>query len=66
MKSSFDGDFYATFGLLHGCVIAQRGTKAWSPNMHLSQAALPTKRLCPPRMAKFTRTGNSEKRLGDW
>jgi hypothetical protein len=27
MKSSFDGDFYATFGLLHGCVIVKRGTK---------------------------------------
>ena len=26
MKSSFDGDFYATFGLLHGCVIVKRGT----------------------------------------
>jgi hypothetical protein len=27
MKSSFAGDFYATFGVLHGCVIAKRGTK---------------------------------------
>ena len=27
MKSSFDGNFYATFGLLHGCVIVKRGTK---------------------------------------
>jgi hypothetical protein len=26
MKSSFDGDFYATFGLLHVCVIVKRGT----------------------------------------
>jgi hypothetical protein len=26
MKSSFDGDFYATFGILHGCVIVKRGT----------------------------------------
>jgi hypothetical protein len=27
MKSSFEGDFYASFGLLHGCVIIQRGDK---------------------------------------
>jgi hypothetical protein len=27
MKSSSDGDFYASFGLLHGCVIVQRGRK---------------------------------------
>jgi hypothetical protein len=26
-KSSSDGDFYASFGLLHGCVIVQRGRK---------------------------------------
>lgn len=25
MKSSFDGDFYGSFGLMHGCVIIQRG-----------------------------------------
>ena len=27
MKSSFNGDFYATYGLLHGCVIIKRGQK---------------------------------------
>jgi hypothetical protein len=27
MKSSFDEDFYASFGLLHGCVIVNRGNK---------------------------------------
>ena len=26
LKSSFDGDFYASVGLLHGCVIVKRGT----------------------------------------
>jgi hypothetical protein len=27
MKSSFDGDFFATYSLLHGCVIVKHGTK---------------------------------------
>jgi hypothetical protein len=27
MKSDIDGDFYATYGVLHGCVIIKRGTK---------------------------------------
>ena len=27
IKSSFDGDFYATFGTLHGCVVIKRGPK---------------------------------------
>jgi hypothetical protein len=26
-KSAFDEDFYASYGLLHGCVIVARGTK---------------------------------------
>ena len=25
MKSDFDGDFYVTFGVLHGCVIVKPG-----------------------------------------
>ncbi len=27
MKSSFDGDFYASYGLSHGCVIVKRGSE---------------------------------------
>jgi hypothetical protein len=27
MKSSYDGDFYASFGIMHGCVIVKRGPK---------------------------------------
>ena len=27
MKSSFEGDFYSTYGLLHGCIIVKRGPK---------------------------------------
>lgn len=27
MKSSFEGDFYATYGLRHGCIIIKRGPK---------------------------------------
>jgi hypothetical protein len=27
MKSDFDGDFYATVGVLHGCVIVKHGLK---------------------------------------
>lgn len=27
MRSNFDGDFYATVGTLHGCVIVKRGLK---------------------------------------
>jgi hypothetical protein len=29
LKSDFDGDFYAKFGLQHGCVIVRRGKKSW-------------------------------------
>ena len=28
LRSSFDGDFYATFGVYHGCVIVKRGGDA--------------------------------------
>lgn len=28
MKSFFEGDFYASFGIQHGCVIVKRGQKA--------------------------------------
>jgi len=27
MKSLFEGDYYATYGLLHGCVIVKKGLK---------------------------------------
>jgi len=27
MRSSFDGDFYATYGLQHGCVVIKRGSR---------------------------------------
>lgn len=32
MKSDFDGDFYATFGVLHGCIIVKRGSRGGSSN----------------------------------
>lgn len=32
MKSDFDGDFYASFGVLHGCIIVKSGPKSSSPN----------------------------------
>ena len=28
MKSSFDGDFYTTYGLRHGCIAIKRGPKS--------------------------------------
>lgn len=31
MKSDFDGDFYATFGVMHGCVILKPGKKSLTP-----------------------------------
>jgi hypothetical protein len=31
LKSDFDGDFYAKFGLDHGCVMVVRGKKGASP-----------------------------------
>ena len=31
LKSDIDGDFYAKFGLRHGCVIVRRGKKNWKP-----------------------------------
>jgi len=30
MKSSFDGDFYAIYGMLHGCIIVKRGPTGYS------------------------------------
>ncbi len=30
VKSNADGDFYATYGILHGCVIVKRGPKSYS------------------------------------
>lgn len=27
MRSSFDGDFYGTYGIAHGCIIIKRGKK---------------------------------------
>lgn len=32
MRSSFDGDFYATYGLSHGCVVVKRGPKGTTSN----------------------------------
>jgi hypothetical protein len=32
MKSSFEGDFYASFGLEHGCVIVKRGQELSGPD----------------------------------
>ena len=29
LKSDYDGDFFAKFGLRHGCVIVGRGKKGW-------------------------------------
>jgi hypothetical protein len=31
MSSSFDGDYYATFGILHGCVIVKPGKLQSNP-----------------------------------
>jgi hypothetical protein len=28
LKSDWNGDFYATFGIMHGCVIVKRGDKS--------------------------------------
>jgi hypothetical protein len=33
MKSNFEGNFYPTFGLRHGCVIVKRGKKNWKPDV---------------------------------
>lgn len=38
MKSDFDGDFYATFGVGHGCVIVGRGKKVAIPDKHFDFA----------------------------
>ena len=34
MKSDFDGDFYATHGLRHGCIIVKRGAKGVTAEGH--------------------------------
>lgn len=31
MRSNAEGDFYATYGILHGCVVVKRGNKRYSP-----------------------------------
>lgn len=30
VKSNADGDFYATYGVLHGCVVVKRGPKSYT------------------------------------
>ena len=32
VRSNFDGDYYASYGLQHGCVIVRHGSAAPSPN----------------------------------
>ena len=29
VKSNAEGDFYATYGILHGCVVVKRGPKSY-------------------------------------
>lgn len=39
MKSDFNGDFYAKFGVAHGCVIVARGKKGTAPDRHFDDFA---------------------------
>jgi hypothetical protein len=32
-RSDFDGDFYVTYGTLHGCLIVKRGPKSYSDKL---------------------------------
>ena len=65
MKSSFDGDFYATFGLLHGCVIIKRGTKGVESEDAFEPGGIADFALCHRGTARFTRVGNNARRLGE-
>ena len=46
MRSDFDGDFYATFGVMHGCVIVKPGKKNITPDY------LPTFAFISPKNGK--------------
>jgi hypothetical protein len=46
MRSDFNGDFYATFGVLHGCVIIKPGKK------NIAAGFLPTFAFISPKNGK--------------
>ena len=52
MKSSFDGDFYATFGLLHGCVIVKCGAAGVNSEHAFQPGGLADYAFVSPRNGK--------------
>jgi hypothetical protein len=52
MKSSFEGDFYASFGLLHGCVIVHRGKKGVEHDDPMEPSGLADYAFVSPRNGK--------------
>lgn len=56
MRSSFDGDFYASFGLLHGCVIVQRGSKDLEQDDPMEPGGLSDYAFVSPKNGKVYKT----------
>jgi len=58
MRSSFDGDFYASYGLLHGCVIVQRGTKGIKSKDALEPGSFADYAFVSPKNGKVYKSWN--------
>jgi hypothetical protein len=58
MKSSFDEDFYASYGLLHGCVIVQRGTEGVKSEDALEAGSFADYAFVSPRNGKVYKSWN--------
>jgi hypothetical protein len=52
IKSNFDGDYYATYGVLHGCIIVKPGKKTRAATLN----ALTDFAFISPRSAKVFNT----------
>lgn len=56
MKSSFDGDFYATYSLKHGCIIVKRGPKGITSKDFMVPGSMTDYAFVSPKNGKVYRT----------
>jgi len=56
VKSSFDGDFYATYGLKHGCIIVKRGPKGITSTEFMGPGSFTDYAFVSPKNGKVYRT----------
>lgn len=56
MKSSFDGDFYATYGLSHGCVVVKRGPEGTTSSAISGPESMTDYAFVSPRSGKVYTT----------